>query len=54
MVKVKAKFCKRKYWPASLLLKFTAMTFSKFKLQIKFKVINKVSYIVINFHLDLR
>jgi len=53
MVKVKAKYFKKQYWPASILPNFTAMIYSRIKLQIKFRSDKNYSSIVVNFNLDL-
>jgi hypothetical protein len=50
MVKVKKKYLKTKYRPASTLLNVNAKIYFKFKLQFKFRNNKNLSSINVNFH----
>jgi len=53
MVKVKEKYFKTKYRPASILLNFSAMNYFKFKLHLKFRNNKNYSTVIVNFHTGL-
>ena len=54
MVQVKEKYFKTKQRPAGLLLNVNAMTYFKYKLQLKFSINKYYSSITANFHTGLR